>query len=794
VTNVPIGLPRFIGRSEALEALRLERDAALKGEGRITLVVGESGVGKSTLLGELAREDLNGQVRILRAEAPALDGPPPFALLRSAFEGKDADVFPSVESRTEGASAVASGVLANFVEQAGASPQSGIEQRLLRALDDEEARGARARRLVFARIARRLFEMADSLPTVLLVDDLHRGDDSSLATLEFMADQIRHHRLWILAASRPPASLSNVPRARLEQFERTVRERRVELPAFTKADLAEFLRTVERDREFTPDEIAQRFEQSRGNAALVEQFARRRVAGLAVRGLPRPGDPPISPEAQRVLGAAAVIGSEFTLDLLMEVSGDEETAVRKAVDEFVSQGILLDRRDGRLEFPDDRRRDAVYAQLGDEARRVLHRRAGRVRELAWRRDRVGVFNLARDFYLGGVEEKSIEYNQIAAEISEAAAAPDLARDFIFHALESQRERAPTDLRRESELVLDLARVTYETGRLDDAERILREFLGRIQASSDFPVASRHALQIYLIRVLSAQGELGLATELAKSVLGAPEIREEPWMEIAARGQLALSLYFLGQYSQALEENAKVGSLAASVGDARGLARAGLWRAGCLAMVGDADQALVEARKAAASFERLGTVGEAAQGHLFLGNMLADNRSTPAIRREAVVELELAIRLGESAHDPRRVGWAYYHLAELLRFERRLRESEENARKAISTLEQIGDRVGQAVSLKVRGQIEMEQGELVSATSDLEEARRLLAGLHSTLNEVDVLLRLAQLAVLKRELGDAKRLAGELETLQILRVRPDLSEEFQQLSSQLDPPGNSAAPG
>jgi hypothetical protein len=70
---------------------------------------------------------------------------------------------------------------------------------------------------------------------------------------------------------------------------------------------------------------------------------------------------------------------------------------------------------------------------------------------------------------------------------------------------------------------------------------------------------------------------------------------------------------------------------------------------------------------------------------------------------------------------------------------------------------------------------------------LEAAHALLGGPHSTLNEIDVLRRQAQLSVSKGDLEAARRLASELEALKIGTVRPDLKEEFQRLVSRVGQP-------
>ncbi len=785
----------FIGRRPTIDALRQRLDELVAGRGGITLLVGGAGVGKSVLAAEIARDARSRGLRVIVGRAPAIDDPAPFALIRSALETRRAE--PAVPSDA-GTLPSADRSLLEFaprLAEADGSPKTGIEQRLLKALDETEERGRRARDHMLAQIASQFLDLAEKEPVLLVLEDLHRADDSSLAAVQYLAERLEKRPLWLLATSHPLSSLSTSGRKRLELLERATRPELVSLRPLVAAEVAEFLQAVLRTPDVSPAEVSQRLAESGGSPRLLEQFERRRASGSEVQGLPAPGKAGLGPDLQRTLDEASVLGPEFTLDLLLRVSTAGPEAVRPAIDGLLSRGGLLERPNGTLEFPEDRLRERAYGHLEEETRRILHQRAGEAREAAGGADQNRIFGLARDFYLGEGDRKSVEYNRIAAEIAEGAAAPDVAREFLEHALENQQESSSSDLEPEAELVLELARISLELGRLDEAEKELRRFLDAHGTDPDFTPRLRNSLEILLVRVLTARGHLDEATGIAERVLASPTIAEQPSVRIGAHAQLRYSLYYAGRYAEALDQNAEVIRLALEAGDERVLAYAKLWRSGCLAMIGQADEALLEARQVAVAFDRFGTAAQSAQGHLFLGNMLADNRSTPQIRQEALLELRKTIRLAAQAQDPRRVGWAFYHSAELLRFEHRWKEASENAVQAVSTLTRIGDKVGQAVAIKVRGQIAMDQGDLEAAEKDLTEAYRILSPLHNPVNEIDVTLRLAQLDLARDDRRTLRTRLVELERMNLLTARPDLAAEFSELQRAVarpaaDPPSRS----
>ena len=71
------------------------------------------------------------------------------------------------------------------------------------SLARSEDRDARSRERILDGIAEQIFAFARRGPTVLILEDLHRADDSSLAAVEFFADRLYHEPLWILATCRP---------------------------------------------------------------------------------------------------------------------------------------------------------------------------------------------------------------------------------------------------------------------------------------------------------------------------------------------------------------------------------------------------------------------------------------------------------------------------------------------------------------------------------------------------------------------------------------------------------------
>ena len=781
----------FVGRLETVDALRRRFEDARAGTGGVTLLVGDTGVGKSILIADLVPVIRSRGTRLLLARALPLDDPPPFSLIRAALESAhdaSSDRASSAD-RPLGGDQVLIGFAPGLGGEEVAEPVS-IEARLLEALGGSGAPSDMSREKVLMDISNQFLEFTRHGPTVVILEDLHHADDSSLAAVEFLANQLKNEPLWILATSRPYAALSDSGRARLEGFEGATEARRIVLRPMTAGEVGEYLRLNEPSREFSPAEVARRYSETGGNPLLLQQLDHRMASGAPARERPTAELPRLDEEGQRTLDVAAVLGPEFTFALLLRASGEEdEERLAETVDHLVGEGLLLERPGELLAFPDDRLREAAYELLTESRRRLLHWSAGETLEAMGSGGLATIYALARHFYLGRGGAKSVKYNRLAADIAERALAPEVAREHLARALESQRGLRSEDRDAESELVLELARITEELGHLKEAEGILRGFLEREKDSLRLSAPRRATLEIFLSRVLTDEGDQPGASALAEKILAAPGLDDQLLVRVGAHHQLGLGLYYEGHYEEALAHHAKEIEFASRVGNPTLLLRARVWRVADLAMMGQTEQALVEAREVTAARDRLGSVRESAQAHLFFGDLLADARSSPAERAVAVEEYAEAIRYAEKAQDPRRIGYALQKTAELLREAHRLDEALEKVERAVEILSEIGDKVGLSLALKVRGQVAIDQHAYDRAERDLREAYRGISGLKHTLEEIDVVLRLAQLSEVRGDRASARLHVDELERLNLPGLRPDLAGEFENLKQELAAPGD-----
>lgn len=788
-----LGAPSaFLGRSEVTDALLRRFEEASPGSFSVTILVGESGVGKSTLLDALVPRLRAHQARVLIGRSPPIDPPLPFALLQAALESATDDPLVRQDADPRfGAEATVMGFVPGLLDGGYRDPPS-FEAGLLDAMKGGRHTGTKAREERLAAVAEQFLELTRHGPLVLVLEDLWRADLPSLAAVEFFVRELAERPIWILATTRPAEQLTPAERARVEQFEQATHAQRISLRPFNSEEMAEYLRRLHPSQPLPPAEIERLYAESGGNPYLLQQFGLE-VPGATSIGSRRIRAPP-GEEAQEVLELAAVLGPAIPFPVLLRACEWNDERLAEVIDRLVALGLLTERAGEIVDFPQDRLREEVYRLIPGDRRQRLHRRAGDALEKEGPADPARIYALARHFDVGGDAEKAVRYLLLAAEIAERALAPEVAWEHTTHALEIHRRRRSEDLDGEADLVLRLARITDELGVLREADTMLREFLDRTAKDPRLSPARKSALEVLLCQVLAAEGDLSGTAELARGVLAAPGLEDQWVVQIGAHHHLGMALYYDGEYEPALAQHDAEIRLAREAGSLELVLRARIWRIANLQMLGRITEAIAEAREVTADRDRLGSAKESAQAHLYLGDILSDARSPPSDRRDARQEYAKAAGFSEQSKDPRRLGWALYRTSELLREEGNLAEAGSAVDRACHLMELVGDQVGYAAAIRARGTIALSGNAPDRAEADLTESLRLLRGTHNTLEEIDTTLRLARLRVVQRNWEAAEELLTALRHLDSERLRPDLTEELRSIEAAIARRGDLATAG
>ena len=416
----------FVARGRELARLDAALAAVIDGAPRCVLIGGEAGVGKTRLVSEFAGRAHQAGMRVLAGGCVDVSGGLPYGPISEAFRGLERDLGNSGLLELLGADHTE---LQRFLPGgAETAAGAGVSGRLVQGR-------------LFELLMRLLYRLGEATPVILVVEDLHWADRSTLDLLAFLSSNLREERLLLIATYRSdqvPVPALNVFRA---EFGRLAE--RVDLSRFGHQEFAAFLATILGAR--PPGAIIdQLFALSDGNPFFAEELV---AAGLDSAGTRLPPGlrdillaraQVLSAEVQDTLRVAATIGRRVDHPLLATVSELDERALLRALREAVTHQILVADPDGTYVFRHALTREAVYGDLLPGERMHLHGRVARALEQDPDRAANGASaaaELAHHWNEAGDLPRTLSASVAAARAASEAAA--------FAAAERQYERALT---------------------------------------------------------------------------------------------------------------------------------------------------------------------------------------------------------------------------------------------------------------------------------------------------------------------------------------------------------------
>ncbi|HTU16305.1 MAG TPA: AAA family ATPase [Solirubrobacterales bacterium] len=453
----------MVGRGETLDRLRTELERAASGELRIALMSGEGGVGKTRLAAELAASRDDVTVLYGRCEPDEIR---PFriwsGLLRTAMEQIDeTDLFTVVGADGP----VLSRILPELVRGMDVPPGPPAD------LESE-------RQALFSSVLRMIGRLTAIKPMLIILDDLHWADRSTLLLLSSLAGDDPPKGVLALGIYRDTELPESSPLLEtVANLQRHLPTARLKVDALDP----EAVRHLIRGR-IDENLAAALHDQTGGNPFFIEQIVRhleetgqsdpatvpvevREIIGRRVSRLPEGG-----PE---LLQRAALIGRDFDLDILIATTGEDEDRVIELLDSAVLAGLLDESPTipGRYSFVHALLRSTLSRELSLTRRTQVHRNIGEAIEQRYRnRPDKMIGELAWHFGQAGPAEsdRAVLYATRAGEQAEERLAYVEAVGFYEDAITACRSDEPVDLSVLAGLLLSQAEAEWRMGDLQRA--------------------------------------------------------------------------------------------------------------------------------------------------------------------------------------------------------------------------------------------------------------------------------------------------------------------------------------
>lgn len=474
----PFAAPPFVGRATELTQLARALATAAAGRGALYLIGGEPGIGKTRLADELTRRAAADGWATAWGRCWESGGAPAYwpwvQALRALVAELPADL---VASRV----AAAPDLLHVLPELRGRVPD-------LPELEPSDAELGRFR--VLDATASLLRAGAAERPLLLVLDDLHAADHSSLLLLRFLARELRDLRVLVVGTYRQREAGGD-PEVAAAFADLTRDGQRVALHGLGVEAVADYLAATAPARA-TPATIGAVHAATEGNPLFVAEMVRLWTAPggagdgpLAVpeelRATLRRRLAPLPPAVRLALTLAAVQGREFDLVLvehLTEAAGDGAAAARSAsaaLDLAQAAGIVRPLADtlGRFTFAHALMRDVLHDDLPTAERAALHRQVAAAMERMHAANLDAHLEAIAHHYaqaaVGGEVDKAVEFARRAGDRALGLLAYEDAVQHFQHALralELRRDGArPGDAAERCELLLSLGEACWGTGDL-----------------------------------------------------------------------------------------------------------------------------------------------------------------------------------------------------------------------------------------------------------------------------------------------------------------------------------------
>jgi eukaryotic-like serine/threonine-protein kinase len=454
----------FVGREIEMGGLRAALELAGLGRGRLLLVTGEPGIGKSRLMEEFSRDASELRWQVLFGRCWEGGGAPaywPWMQVVQQAGGQFEEMAPG---------------------QVEASPRDSTTRPTIgrTVTDDPEA----VRFRLFETVAGFLTSISRDQPLLVILDDIHVADEPSLLMLRFLAEAVSQERILVLASYREAERGVHQLAEAFAQLARV--GSRISLRGLSAFDVGTYMEVVT-GQVASASVVKRILDVTAGNPFFLSEVIRillvdgrlKEDAESAtdpmlripeeVRVLIRRRVASLSKEAGSTLRLAAAMGREFDFRVLQLAGRLSVGRLMDVLAEALSAGVIAQdpANPSRYAFAHDLVRETLYGSTPAARRLELHRTIGRVLEDVYGRDLEShLSELAHHFTEAaplGLANEGVDYSIRAGDQAATVLAYEDAVRRYERALQLLPLLGVTEIGRRCEILLRLGDSQWRAG-------------------------------------------------------------------------------------------------------------------------------------------------------------------------------------------------------------------------------------------------------------------------------------------------------------------------------------------
>jgi DNA-binding SARP family transcriptional activator len=517
----------FVGRKAEWQALLDSWTFVSQGELQVAVLKGEAGIGKSRLVEEFGMWTIRQGIETAKTRCYEAGGRLAFGPITDWLRSKPLSA------------AVRSLERIWVTELSRILPELLIEIPSLQA--PQELTQSWQRRRFFEAIARTI--SASAKPLLLVIDDLQWCDSETLDWISYFIHFTDDTRVLIAGSMRTEEVHKNES---LQEFLRDIRLtdklKEIHIGPLERGETRELAEQL-LNTAIDDDTTNRLFQETEGHPLFVIEMIRsgsilspkEPQRDAETTGEMFPSQVNLSPKVMTIINArltqlsstshelvliAAVIGREFTFDILSAVSDLDEYALVRGLDELWQRGIIREHGAEAYDFSHDKIREVAYAGISQTRRRYLHKRVAEalVKLHSKNTERMSS-QIAMHFEHAGMYEKAISYYRISADTALYLYAYDDVIRYLDKAglllkeLPEGRERNEVDLHIST--MLGIAHVNKKGYGAPDSKRVYMRALAlckKLKKPPDPPIL--RALTLSSL----ARGEIKQADKFSKHMM------------------------------------------------------------------------------------------------------------------------------------------------------------------------------------------------------------------------------------------------------------------------------------
>ncbi len=768
VINLRSNEDTFVNREEELKLLDGHMKSVLDEEGRLVLLKGEAGSGKSCLAEMFENRCKENGYKILKGRCLYYESADPFIPFFEALGDYIERDDKKEDSEPDNLSVSSISMSLVGARQKDETAQISVSDK---------------RELMFERVTNAIMKISRDQPILFYLDDLQWIDEASSLLLHHLTMNISRERVLILGAYRDEELSLSEKEVPLEKILKKIRDvknvHQIDVNRLTFKATSKMIKKLLNSQDLPQSFLLMVYRETEGNPYYVVEMLNSMVGEGVIDPYSYTWDPEreladisipesikdittrrisqLSRDEKKVLMYASILGTEFDFELLEHAVKMDVIELLDIIEYLESQG-LINEKEGADEkeiyrFNHIQLRIALYDNMGASRRRVLHKQVGDTIEEMHEEDLdEHYYTLSRHFYEGKDFEKAYKYSLKASEKALESYAIESALDYLVNRASRSLKKATgiEDVdEKEIELLKKIGELAYYTSEWDMSIKAYEDLLKKVVELGDKKQEGETLRKMgHLYREIQRYGKALESFENALKI--AEELEDHEGLADANRG-LGYIHWREGELEEAIEHYEIAIDEAKKIENKRILAFTFIEMGNIYSIKGDTDIGIQYYKRSLPTLNVQRSYRELARAYNNIGDGYMKKGEWDMAMENFDKCAEYAKKIGNKDF----LGWSYFNKAEALIYNGNIHEARKYAQRSKELMKKLDDSIGMASVYKVIGIADREERRYSEALDNFKKAINTIETLELPFEKAEIKFGMGMVYEKMQRFDDAK---------------------------------------